>query len=82
MTCPQPDSSLPGDCEAVYGSEPLFWIGYTYRYWHFLTGQASGDIGKICGADMMHTLYPSYHTLDCSQTIERILEAKECMISA
>ncbi|MBR1536283.1 MAG: hypothetical protein IJ630_05045 [Treponema sp.] len=23
---------------STYDTESLFWIGYTYRYWHFLTG--------------------------------------------
>ena len=59
----------------IYDTEFLFWIGYTYRYWHFLTKQASNQIGNKCNAEMMHTLYPAYHTLDCKQTIERILEA-------
>ena len=59
----------------TYDSESLFWIGYTYRYWHFLTNDNSESIVKKCNAEMMHTLYPSYHTLDCTQAIERIIEA-------
>ncbi len=59
----------------TYDSESLFWIGYTYRYWHFLTKQDSKSIVQKCDAQMMHTLYPAYHTLDCKQAIERILEA-------
>lgn len=60
----------------IYDLESLFWIGYTYRYWHFLTKQTSKEIGKKCSAQMMHALYPAYHTLDCAQVIERILEAE------
>ena len=60
----------------VYDTESLFWIGYTYRYWHFLTKQDSKMIGSKCNAEMMHTLYPAYHTLDCRQDTERILESK------
>ncbi len=60
----------------TYDTESLFWIGYTYRYWHFLTTQDSKTISLKCNAQMMHALYPAYHTLDCSQAIERILEAK------
>lgn len=60
----------------TYDTESLFWIGYTYRYWHFLTKQDSRTISLRCNAQMMHALYPAYHTLDCSQAIERILEAK------
>jgi hypothetical protein len=59
----------------VYDSESLFWIGYIYRYWHFLTKQGSAEISQKCNAETMHALYPAYHTLDCTQAIERILEA-------
>ncbi len=60
----------------TYDTESLFWIGYTYRYWHFLTMQDSKTISLKCNAQMMHTLYPAYHALDCAQAIERILETK------
>lgn len=59
----------------VYDTESLFWIGYTYRYWHFMTGQTSKEIQAVCPAKMMHTLYPAYHTLDCVAAIERIIES-------
>ena len=59
----------------TYDTESLFWMGYLYRYWHFFTKQSSSDIGKICDAQTLHTLYPAYHTLDCSLAIERILES-------
>ena len=58
----------------VYNKESLFWIGYTYRYWHFLTGEASEAITKICNAETMNMLYIAYHTLDCTMAIERIIE--------
>ena len=61
----------------TYNSESLFWIGYTYRYWHFYTGQTSKEIVSICNAETMNALYPAYHTLDCTMAIRRILEAKE-----
>lgn len=59
----------------VYDIESLFWIGYTYRYWHFMTGQSSKEIETACPAQIMHTLYPAYHTLDCAAAIERIIES-------
>lgn len=58
----------------TYNSESLFWIGYIYRYWHFLTGSASKEIVEICNAEKMNALYPAYHTLDCKMAIERIIE--------
>ena len=59
----------------IFDSESLFWIGYTYRYWHFFTGQSSKEISQICNAEIMDTIYPAYHTLDFSMAIERILES-------
>ena len=58
-----------------FNTEALFWIGYTYRYWHLLTGQTSKEISQICPAETMNALYPAYHTLDCTMAIERILES-------
>ena len=60
----------------IFSTEALFWIGYTYRYWHFLTVQSSKEISQICDAETMNALYPAYHTLDCAMAIERILESK------
>ncbi len=59
----------------TYDIDCIFWIGYIYRYWHFLKGQTSREINEICNAETMKILYPAYHTLDCKQAIERILEA-------
>lgn len=62
----------------TFDIDSLFWMGYLYRYWHFLTGQTSHEIVKNCNAQLLHSLYPAYHTLDCGQAIDRILEsAKE-----
>lgn len=60
----------------TFDNETLFWTGYIYRYWHFLTGESSTTIGGICNAETMKTLYPAYHTLDCETAILRIKEAK------
>ncbi len=70
-----PDLPQAEPCDALYGTEALFWMGYLYRYWHFLTAQPSSDIWKICSAETLHALYPAYHTLDCTLAVLRILEA-------
>ena len=62
---------------SLYSNESLFWIGYLYRYWHFLTGEASRKIFSQCDAKTMNTLYPAYHTLDCTMAVERIKEAEK-----
>ena len=33
----------PGD---VYSEELIYWIGYIYRYWHYVTGESSKEIIK------------------------------------
>ena len=58
-----------------FDSETLFWLGYIYRYWHFLTEESSEKIVKECDAQTMRLLYPAYHTLDCKNAILRIKEA-------
>ena len=63
--------------ENQYSKDSLFWIGYTYRYWHFYTGESSKQIVEQCDASTMNMLYPAYHTLDVTMAIERIKEAKE-----
>ena len=60
---------------SLYSNEALFWTGYVYRYWHFLTGETSREIFRQCDAKTMNALYPAYHTLDCAMAVERIKEA-------
>jgi hypothetical protein len=57
-----------------YGKEVLFWIGYTYRYWHFLTGESSRDIYATADAKKMNECYLSFHTLDVAMAIEDLKE--------
>lgn len=61
----------------TYSNEALFWMGYLYRYWHFLTGESSREIFSQCNGEEMNGIYPAYHTLDCCMAIERIKEAKK-----
>ena len=30
----------------VYAEELIYWIGYIYRYWHYVTGESSKEIYK------------------------------------
>ncbi len=54
----------------VYHQEVLFWAGYTYRQWHFLTGETSKEIYKQASAAAMNTNYYGYHTVDVSVAID------------
>jgi len=53
------DKLVPGE---QYSKDAMFWIGYTYRYWHFLTGESSKEISKQASGDKMIRVYPAYHT--------------------
>jgi len=58
----------------IYGNEPMFWMGYLYRYWHYLTGEKSCDIVRIAPPDVMYESWAGFHTLDNDLAIERLKE--------
>ncbi|MCL2013756.1 MAG: hypothetical protein FWG69_02070 [Oscillospiraceae bacterium] len=58
----------------TYDKEVLFWIGYTYRYWHFLTGESSKAIYIQADAKRMNECYLGFHTLDVAMAIEDLKE--------
>ena len=62
--------------ESKYGSvkyspNEMYWIGYIYRYFSYTYEKSSSQVYKI-----IRKLFFAYHTMDPSQAIERILEAK------
>jgi len=57
-----------------YDKEVLFWIGYTYRYWHLLTGESSREIYNQSNAKKMSECYLGFHTLDVAMAIEDLKE--------
>jgi hypothetical protein len=57
-----------------YDRETLFWIGYTYRYWHLLTGESSREIYRQADAKKMNECYLGFHTLDVAMAIEDLKE--------
>lgn len=59
-----------------YSSEVLYWIGYLYRYMAYTYDLSSKQVYKIIKPKELNELYYVYHTFDCSQAIERILEQK------
>ncbi len=60
-----------------YGNEELYWMGYLYRYWALTYERSSKQIYKIMKPKELRGLYFPYHSLDPSQAIGRILEAKD-----
>ena len=59
-----------------YNSEALYWIGYLYRYFSYTYELTSKQVYRYVKPKELNGLYLAYHTLDCAQAIERILEAK------
>ena len=58
----------------LYDSEVMYWTGYTYRYWHYYTGENSRDIYKIANARRMNDCWPGFHTLDVEMAIDDLKE--------
>ena len=57
-----------------YDKEELFWAGYLYRYWHYLTGESGRDIYSQATAQRMKECYLGFHTLDAAMAIEDLKE--------
>lgn len=74
------------DIELEYGAsdygkekmdrEAIYWTGYIYRYWTYISGKSSKQIYKMVKPDELSKLYYPYHSLDPEAVIERIREAK------
>ena len=59
-----------------YSEQVLYWIGYLYRYFSYTYELTSKQVYRYVKPRELNGLYLAYHTLDCAQAIERILEAK------
>ena len=57
-----------------YSIEELHWMGYIYRYWHYLTGEKGRDIYTQAKADFMRDCYLGFHSLDAKMAIEDLKE--------
>jgi len=59
-----------------YSANEMHWIGYIYRYFAYSYKKSSIQVFRIVKPKELRGLYLSYHTMDPSKAIERILEAK------
>lgn len=57
-----------------FSREEAYWAGYTYRYWHLLTGESSREIYHQADAATMRDCYLGFHTLDVAMAIEDLKE--------
>ena len=61
----------PGE---VLMKDVLYWIGYIYRYWHFLTGESSAKILRRAPVATMKRNYMMFHTMAPELAIENLKE--------
>ena len=54
----------------LYSKDEMFWIGYTYAYWHFLTEESSKKIVVQAPPKLMKRSYAGLHTVDIQLAIE------------
>ena len=57
----------PGE---VYLDELIYWIGYIYRYWHYVTGESSKDIYKQAPVKAMRQNYARLYMMTPEEVIE------------
>ncbi len=58
----------------TFHNEVMYWTGYTYRYWHYYTGESSKEICKIAGPEIMNQSWLGFHTLSVSMAIDDLKE--------
>ena len=58
----------------TYSLEVMYWAGYTYRYWHYYTGESSREIYHIADARTMQACWPCFHTLDVKMAVDDLKE--------
>ena len=58
----------------IYSSEIMYWIGYTYRYWHYYTGEYSQEIYKMADAKTMSECWLGFHTFDVEMAVDDLKE--------
>ena len=64
----------PGD---VYSEELIYWIGYIYRYWHYVTGESSKEIIKLAPVKVMKQNYERLYLMTPEEVIEILKEKIE-----
>ena len=61
----------PGE---VYTEELIYWIGYIYRYWHYVTGESSKKIIKLAPAKVMKQNYERLYMMTPEEVMEILKE--------
>ena len=58
----------------VYTEELIYWIGYIYRYWHYVTGESSKEIIKLAPVKVMKQNYERLYLMTPEEVIEILKE--------
>ena len=58
----------------VYAEELIYWIGYIYRYWHYMTGESSKEIYKQVPVKVMKQNYARLCMMTPEEVIEKLIE--------
>lgn len=53
--------------------------GYTYRYWHYYTGESGRDIYRTADARIMDQCWLGFHTLDVEMAVDNLKEIHEAV---
>lgn len=58
------------ESDEVYSLECIYWIGYIYRYWHYVTGESSKEIYKQAPIKVMKQNYARLYMRTPEEGIE------------
>ena len=61
----------PGE---VYPEELIYWIGYIYRYWHYVAGESSKEIYKQAPVKVVKQNYAKFNMMTPEEIIEMLKE--------
>ena len=61
----------PGE---VYAEELIYWIGYIYRYWHYVMNESSKEIYKLATVKVMKQNYARLYMMTSEEVIEILKE--------
>ena len=60
--------------EEVYPEELIYWLGYIYRYWHYVAGESSKEIIKLAPVKVMRQNYDRFYVMTPEEVIEILKE--------
>ena len=58
----------------LHEEEVIYWIGYIYRYWHYVTGESSKEIYKQAPVKIMKKNYEKLYMMTPEEVIVQLRE--------